>query len=61
MPMAGHCGEITTRMDVGKRFYWPKIKHDVEHFVCIYVKCQSTKSIYLGRRKRMRGLFIIEH
>jgi len=45
VPMAGHCGERTTRMAIGKIFYWLEMKHDVEHFMCIYVKCQNTKSI----------------
>jgi hypothetical protein len=46
VPMARHHGERTTRMVVGNKFYWPKIKHDVEHFVRTYVKCQNMKSIY---------------
>ncbi len=46
MPMVGHHGEIITRMVIGKRFFWPKMKQDVEHFVRICVKCQSTKFIY---------------
>jgi hypothetical protein len=44
--MVGHHGERITRMVIGKRFYWPKMKQDVEHFVRTSVKCQSTKSIY---------------
>jgi translation initiation factor 2 beta subunit (eIF-2beta)/eIF-5 len=53
VPMARHHGEKTTRMVVGKRFYRPKIKQVVEHFVCTCVKCQSTKSIY----KKKYGLY----
>jgi hypothetical protein len=26
MPMARHYGEITIRVVVGKKFYWPKMK-----------------------------------
>ncbi len=53
VPMARHYGEITIRMVVGKRFYRPEMKQVVEHFVCICVKCQSTKSIY----KKKYGLY----
>lgn len=53
VPMARQCGERTIRMVVGKRFYMPKMKQVVEHFVCICVKCQSTKSIY----KKKYGLY----
>jgi hypothetical protein len=38
VPMVGHCGEHTTRVDVGKTLYWLGMKKDVEHFVCTYVK-----------------------
>jgi hypothetical protein len=39
VPMVGHHGERVTKMAVRKRFYWPKMKQDVEHFVRTYVKC----------------------
>ncbi len=48
-----HHGERTTRMVVGKRFYWPKMKYNVENFMRTYVKCQSMKSIY----KKKYGLY----
>ncbi len=53
VPMAKHRGEITTRMAIRKRLYWPKMKQDVEHFVRTCVKCQNTKSIY----KKKYGLY----
>ncbi len=53
MPMAGHCGKRITRVAVGKKFYWPKMKQDVEHFVHTCVKCQNTKFIY----KKKYGLY----
>ncbi len=53
VPMAGHRRERTTRMAIGNRFYWLKMKKDVEHFVCTCVKCQNTKSIY----KKKYGLY----
>jgi translation initiation factor 2 beta subunit (eIF-2beta)/eIF-5 len=46
VPMVKHHGERTTRVAIGKRYYWPKMKQDVEHFMRTYVKCQNTKSIY---------------
>jgi len=46
VPMAGHYGEKTTRVVIGKSFYWLEMKQDVEHFVRICVKCQSMKSIH---------------
>jgi hypothetical protein len=53
VPMIGHNGEKTTRVVVGKNFYWLEMKQDVEHFVCTCVKCQSTKFIY----KKKYGLY----
>lgn len=53
VPMAGHCGEKTTRELLRKTFYWPKMKEDVEHSICMCVKCQSTKSIH----KKKLGLY----
>jgi hypothetical protein len=53
MPMAKHYGKQTTKVAVGKRLYWPKMKQDVKHFVRTCVKCQSTKSIY----KKKYGLY----
>jgi hypothetical protein len=53
VPMVGHNREKTTRVAIGKRFYWPKMKKDVEHFVHTCVKCQNTKSIY----KKKYGLY----
>lgn len=48
-----HCGERTTRLVVGKKFYWPKMKYNVKHFMHTYVKCQNMKSIY----KKRYGLY----
>jgi len=41
-PMAGHCGENTTRELLGKTFYWPEMKEDIEQYVhtCEVPKCQ---------------------
>jgi len=44
---------------IGKRFYWPKMKQDVEHFVRTYVKCQNTKSIYKKKYELYRPLPIL--
>jgi hypothetical protein len=41
VPMAGHHGERITKVAVGKRFYWPKMKQDVKHFMHAYVKYQA--------------------
>jgi hypothetical protein len=38
VPMAKHCGEQTTRVAIGKMFYWFEMKENVEHFVHIFVK-----------------------
>jgi hypothetical protein len=46
-------GEWTTRVAIGKRFYLPKMKEDMEHFTRICVKCQNMKSIY----KKKYGLY----
>ncbi len=53
VPMVGHHGEIVTKMVIGKKNYWPKMKQDVEHFMRTCVKCQSTKFIY----KNIYGLY----
>ncbi len=33
-PMAGYYGEKITREFLGKTFYWPEMKEDIEHYVC---------------------------
>ncbi len=40
-------------MVIEKKNYWPKMKHDVQHFVNICVKCQNMKSI----DKKKYGLY----
>ncbi len=35
VPIVGRHGERTSRVYVGKRFYWPKMKQDVQHFIHI--------------------------
>ncbi len=47
------CGERNTRVALGKRFYLPKMKDDVEYFVHICVKCKIVKSIH----KKKYGLY----
>lgn len=39
VPMAGYQSEKTTHTELGKSFYWPNMKKDVEHYVCTCVKC----------------------
>ncbi len=46
-------------MAIGKRFYWPEMKQDVEHFVRTCVKCQSTKSIYKKKYELYKPLTIL--
>jgi hypothetical protein len=58
VPMAGHYGEHTTRVAVGKTLYWPEMKEDVEHFVCTCVKYQNMKSIYKKKYGLYRPLLI---
>jgi len=45
-PMVGHHGEKTTMDLLGKTFYWLEMKEDVEHYVHMFIKCQSIKSIH---------------
>jgi hypothetical protein len=52
--MSRHRGEQTMRVAVRKSFYRIEMKQDVKHVVCIYVKCQSIKSMY----KKKYGLVI---
>jgi translation initiation factor 2 beta subunit (eIF-2beta)/eIF-5 len=59
VPMSGHHGEQTKKMAIGKRFYWPEMKEDVEHFVHTYVKCQNTKSISKKKYGLYRPLLIL--
>jgi hypothetical protein len=58
VPLGWHCGERTTRVVVGKRFYWLEIKEDVEHFVHTCVKCQNIKSVYKKKYKLYGPLLI---
>jgi hypothetical protein len=53
VPMVRHHGEKTTKELLGKTFYWPEMKEDVEHYVCTCIKCQSTKLIH----KKKFGLY----
>jgi translation initiation factor 2 beta subunit (eIF-2beta)/eIF-5 len=59
LPMLGHHGKQTTKVAVRKRFYRIEMKQDVEHFVCIYVKCQRTKSMYKKKYGLVRPLLIV--
>jgi len=58
-PMAWHRGEKTTRKLLGKTFYWPKMKEDVEHYIRTCVKCQSTKWIHKKKFQLCRPLPIL--
>jgi len=51
--MVGHWGENTIHVELSKRFYWPKMKEDVEHYVHTCMKCQGTKSVH----KKKYGLY----
>jgi hypothetical protein len=45
-PMVGHRGERTTKVAMGKKFYYLGMKHVVKHFVCTL--CQVSKhEIYI--------------
>jgi hypothetical protein len=44
--MVGHRSEKTICVELGKSFYWPDMKQDVEHYVCTYVKYQGAKSMH---------------
>lgn len=46
VPMAGHCGEKTTRELLGKILYWVKMKEDIKHYICTCIICQSTKLVH---------------
>jgi hypothetical protein len=46
VPMARHYGEKTTRELLGKTFYWLEMREDIEHYVYMFVKCQSTKLVH---------------
>ncbi len=59
MPMAGHRGEHTTWVVIGKTFYWLEMKEDREHFVCTCVKYQIMKSIYKKKHGLCRPLPIL--
>jgi hypothetical protein len=58
MPLGWHHGEWTTRMVVGKRFYWLEMKEDIKHFVHTCVKCQITKSIWKKKYRLYEPLLI---
>ncbi len=51
--MAKHRGEKTTRELLGKTFYQPEMKEDVEDYVHMCIKCQSTKLVH----KKKFGLY----
>lgn len=53
LPMVGHYGEKTTRELLGKTFYYQKMKEDIEHYVHMCIKCQSTKLVH----KKKFGLY----
>jgi len=46
VPMAGHCGEKSTREFLGKIFYWLEMKEDENHYIRTCIKCQSTKLVH---------------
>jgi hypothetical protein len=55
-PMAGHYGEKIIREFLGKTFYWLEMREDIEHYVYMYVKCQSTKSVHYKKFKLYKPL-----
>jgi hypothetical protein len=56
--MVGHHGEKTTKEVLGKTIYWPEMKEDVEHYVRMCVKCQSTKLVHKKKFGLYRPLLI---
>jgi hypothetical protein len=49
-------GEKTIKEYLGKTFYWPEMKEDVEHYVHMCIKCQSTKLVHKKKFKLYRPL-----
>jgi hypothetical protein len=45
-PIVGHYGEKITKELLGKTFYWPKTREDIQHYIYTCIKCQSTKSVH---------------
>jgi hypothetical protein len=43
-PLAGHLGESKTRTRVQRRFYWPKMREDIEKHVLTCESCQRNKT-----------------
>jgi hypothetical protein len=48
----------TTKELLGKTFYWPKMKEDIEDYVHMCIKCQSTKSVHKKKFELYRPLVI---
>jgi hypothetical protein len=63
MSMAKHHEEKTTTWVIlSDMFYWPKMKEDIEvHYVCICVKCQSTKLVCKKKFRLYRPFLILKN
>jgi hypothetical protein len=49
-------GNEPQELAIGKKIYWPEMKHDIKHFVGTCVKCQSMKSMYKKKYKLYKPL-----
>lgn len=47
---------LSWKEELGKSFYWPEMKEDVEDYICTCIKCQSTKSIHKKEYKSYKPL-----
>jgi hypothetical protein len=45
-PLVGHKGEKATTSFVAKRFYWPRMKEDIAHYVKTCITCQANRVSY---------------
>jgi len=63
MSMAKHHEEKTiTWVILSDMFYWPKMKEDIEvHYICICVKCQSTKLVCKKKFRLYKPLPILKN
>lgn len=59
-PCSGHLGIAKTYDRIAREYYWPKLYHDVYHYVSSCPECQAYKTSQLGPQGLM-GKRIVEH
>ena len=60
-PLVGHFGIDKTRELVGRKYYWPSLRRDVENYVQGYDVCLASKAVCYKPYKDLQLLPVLRH